>query len=130
MRSGVLLIFGLTLIGLAQEIQPNQDSRRFALVIGNGKYASLPPLLSAQKEADLMAQTLRDARFDVTVIRDFRMPDFLVNGVRPFLNKLRPNDVALIYYSGYAIQIVDDDNYLLPVNFEPNSPKNMQDRAY
>ena len=68
--------------------------------------------LSAQKEADLIAQTLRDARFDVTVIRDFRMPDFLVNGVRPFLNKLRPNDVALIYYSGYAIQIVDDVGHL------------------
>jgi formylglycine-generating enzyme required for sulfatase activity len=129
MRSFALIFF-VVLSALAQQSPQNPTEKRLALVIGNSDYDSIPPLPSAVKEAESMANALKEAGFDVTTVTNFRMPDFLVSGVRSFLTKLHSGDVVLIYYSGYAVQVVDDDNYLLPVNFDPKSDKEMQYRAY
>jgi formylglycine-generating enzyme required for sulfatase activity len=99
----------------AQETAPTEETRRLAFVAGNADYSPLPPLSSASNEADLMAEALRNARFEVTRVKDFSNATF-----QEFLEKVRPGDTCLFYYSGYTAKAVDfDKTYLLPLNFNP-----------
>lgn len=125
----VFLAFVPLCASLAQETSA-KPAERYALVIGNSSYSGMPPLQSAAKDAGLMASALADAGFHVTLVNDMRMPDFLPQNQDVFLRKLKAGDTCVFYYSGYAVQVTDDDNYLLPVNFEPGSPRPMQERAY
>lgn len=125
----VLVALAPVCAGLAQE-PPAKPGARYALVIGNSTYSALSPVTSSTKDAGLMASALADAGFQVTLVYDMRMPDFLPKDQDPFLQKLRPGDTCVFYYSGYAVQVTDDDNYLLPVNFDPNSSRPMHERAY
>ncbi len=106
------------------------EARRFALVVGNSAYSALPPLPTAVEEARRMSAALRDSGFHVTTAENFRMPDFLAEYEAPFLKQIEPGDLCFFYFSGYALQVVDEDNYLIPTNFEPNDSRPMQERAY
>ncbi len=106
-----------------------QGPRRLALVIGNSAYSSLPPASSALAEAHLMSNALAGAGFSVTLVENVNNNDFFAREA-DFLKKVRPGDICLFYYSGQAAQIVDDDDYLLPVDFPPDSDQAMEDRAF
>jgi sulfatase modifying factor 1 len=109
-----VLLLAIT-AGIAQETPTITEGRRLAFVAGNAVYSPLPPLPSASNEADLMAEALRNANFDVTPVNDFSNANF-----QEFLEKLRPGDTCLFYFSGYTAKAVDfDKTYLLPLNFKP-----------
>src|SRR5271155_4095497 len=102
---------------------------RLALVIGNSAYASLPAASSALAEARLMKTALAGAGFTVTLKENVNNDDFFAIE-SDFLQTVQPGDVCVFYFSGHATQIVNDDDYLLPVDFPPESDKEMEDRAF
>ena len=118
--AGALLML-CPLLGMAQ--------RRLALVIGNSAYSSLRAAPSALAEAHLISDALSGAGFSVTLFENVNNDNFFAHESE-FLKKVRPGDICAFYYSGHASQIVDDDDYLLPVDFPPASDKAMEDRAF
>lgn len=103
--------------------------RRVAFLFGNSAYSRLTALPSVPDDIEAMSASLKRADFDVTVIRDIRLPEFFKDSETLFKRSVRPGDVCLIYYSGYAVH-KDDDTYLLPVNFDPRAPGDIQARAF
>ena len=62
-----------------------------------------------------MFEALRNAKFEVTRTNDFSNANF-----QNFLEKIRPGDTCLFYYSGYTAKAGDfDKTYLLPLNLDP-----------
>ena len=121
---GALVMF-CPLFCLAQE----QGPRRLALVIGNSAYTSLPGAPSAIAEAHLISNALTGVGFEVKLAEDVNYAGFFALESE-FLQTVHKGDICLFYYSGHGAQIIDDDDYLLPVDFPPGSDKEMQDRAF
>lgn len=92
---------------------------RLAFVVANSHYTALPGVPAAMDEADLMKTSLEAAGFAVMLVRDATMPDLQIAGEERFLRQIQPGDVVFFYYSGYIVYGPDDDDYLLPVNFDP-----------
>ncbi len=92
----------------------NSDNRRrFALVIGNSNYNSLPKLPNAINDARVITQSLRSTGFQVSTHENLDLVG-MQNAVRAFGEKLGKNDVGLVYYAGHGVQ-VKGKNYLIPV---------------
>src|ERR1700693_2964901 len=121
---GALVMF-CPLFCLAQDQGPN----RLALVIGNSAYTSLPGAPSAIAEAHLISNALTGVGFEVKLAEDVTYAGFFALESE-FLQTVHKGDICLFYYSGHGAQIIDDDDYLLPVDFPPGSDKEMQDRAF
>ncbi len=128
LRTVLAGLFLFMFVASSQQTAP-PGPRRVALVIGNSEYAILPKLPAVKKEAALIAEALRQSGFEVHEFADFKVPDFYTGGEREFADSVHQGDVCFVYYAGYAVQ-AEDDNYLLPVNFEPQSARDMQERAY
>jgi len=101
-------------IGLWGQSAPGP--RLKALVIGNARYRFLPPIPAARAGADAMSGVLGDLHFDVVSKRDLTS-ESLSKAIQGFIQDLRPDEVCLVYYSGYGIQ--ETDNYLVPTDFDP-----------
>lgn len=95
-----------------------QAAPRFALVVGNSDYA-VGPLDNPVRDAALMAETLRDAGFDVTHAENLGYRD-LQRAVVDFGRTLRtggPDAVGMVFYAGHAVQ-ANGENFLIPVDAE------------
>ncbi|HXP83254.1 MAG TPA: SUMF1/EgtB/PvdO family nonheme iron enzyme [Bryobacteraceae bacterium] len=120
MKLFAVLLLPLTLC--AQQNATAPTGHRYALVVGNSDYAApLPPLPEALADARLIAEKLTAAGFNVTLVENGIMPDLLIGREAEFLKQLSPGDVVFFYYSGYAVQGEEEDDYLLPVNFNPQN---------
>ena len=92
------------------------SEKRMALVIGNASYQATT-LATPINDAALIAQTLQAAGFDVTGARDLD-EESLRSAFRDFvdsLSKAGPDTVAVVYFSGYALQL-EGENYVVPVD--------------
>jgi uncharacterized caspase-like protein len=92
------------------------SEKRMALVIGNASYQA-KSLATPINDAALIAQTLQAAGFDVMGARDLDEGS-LRSAFREFvdgLSRAGPDTVAVVYFSGYALQL-EGENYLLPVD--------------
>ncbi len=88
-------------------------TERVALVIGNANY-EVGRLRNPTHDASDMSRALRELGFDVIeVVNQDRRG--LFQAVQRFRDKLRPNGVALFFYSGHGVEM-DGQNYLLPVD--------------
>jgi uncharacterized caspase-like protein len=92
-------------------------------VIGNDKYARLPPLRTAVNDARAVAAVLRDRYgFSVTVLENATRRQLLaeLNGLR---DRLTDKDNLLIYYAGHGeLEEQRVRGYWLPVDAEPGIP--------
>ncbi|HZR77269.1 caspase domain-containing protein [Bradyrhizobium sp.] len=123
MRWARVFLFSLSLGALAfpalvdcAVAQQQPQEKRIALVVGDGNYEKAP-LPTAANDAGLIAQTLQAAGFDVIGARDLDA-DALRNSLRDFMVKVQAdpaNTVAMIYLSGYAVQLAGE-NYYVPVD--------------
>ena len=118
-----------TLFCLVAHAQDLSKANRVALVIGNSGYSVLPKLQSVPKDVEAISNALKNAAFDVVSVNDFKVPEFFTQGIADFEKHLKGGDVCVVYYAGYALQS-EGDNYLLPVNFDPQDQKALVDRAY
>ncbi len=90
---------------------------RLALIIGNGAYSDVAPLPNPSNDAALMAASLRNVGFDVTLVTDAAQDD-LIRAISDFGRRLRDagdDATGLFYYAGHGVQSFGR-NYLLPVD--------------
>ena len=89
--------------------------RRMALVIGNARYPEVP-LNNPANDARLVAKTLDELGFEVTLGTDLRRADFL-QALLQFAKQIPAGADVLFYYAGHAVQI-RGSNFLLPVDIQ------------
>lgn len=120
MRTGFVLLLwaGLALAG---------QTRR-ALVIGNGDYKNVPAAAQATASARAMARALTASQFQVAPAINVEA-EALGREISRFLQELQPNDVAVFYFAGYAVQDMGE-NYLLPVGYAPSSTDGIEYQSY
>ncbi len=110
----LIAVITLFLINLSG---PAWAEARIALVIGNSGYTAVEPLDNAGNDAELMAQSLEQVGFDVTLVRNASQVDLKLS-VAAFGRDLRAagkDAVGLFYYAGHGVQSFGA-NYLLPVD--------------
>ncbi|MBY4892021.1 caspase family protein [Rhodobacteraceae bacterium N5(2021)] len=102
-------------IALALAI-PNAASaqERHALVIGINAYDNLGSLEKAVNDGRAMADSLERAGFTVDAGYDLSRRDFVLLLTR-FLDRLGPDDEALVFYAGHAVAI-ENRNFLVPAD--------------
>jgi hypothetical protein len=119
----IVVTLGMVLPMAAQveskSVRPLVVARRVALVIGNSAYRNIPSIEPAINDANDIARTLRALSFDVVEVRTNLSIDALITEVDRFSRtQVKAGDLALIYYSGHGGQ-VREENYLLPVDYDP-----------
>ncbi|MGP1716198.1 MAG: caspase family protein [Methylophilus sp.] len=98
-----------------------------ALVIGNSNYIN-KPLINPVQDAQLIADTLKEVGFNVTLVADLDRKAFFTK-VREFYNGLPKGSVALVYYAGHGVQI-SGANYLIPIDMRLTSERGVEVNAY
>ncbi len=89
--------------------------KRVALVIGNSKYQNVTPLTNPANDAVLMETALKNAGFDVTLLKDLDQKG-MKQAMLNFGRKLKQGaDASMFFYAGHGIE-VDGKNYLVPVD--------------
>lgn len=88
--------------------------KRVAFVIGNGDYRHTSVLPNPKNDADDVSAALKRSGFDVVLGIDLDEHAMRESAIR-FSRAARDADVAIIYYSGHAIQF-NGVNYLIPVD--------------
>ncbi len=103
--------------------------RRFALVVGidrYGDYSSLGNLRGCVADAQAISKVLVErcgyAADHVVALTDtqFRVP--IQQRIKSLFQGLKPEDVVLFYFSGHGMRGVDGQDYLVPLDGEPNDP--------
>ena len=105
----------LTLTGAASA------QERIALVIGNSNYSSVSTLDNPTRDAELIASTLEEIDFQVTLLIDATQND-MKQALSDFGRSLRnggADTTGLFYYAGHGVQSFGN-NYLLPVDVALN----------
>jgi caspase domain-containing protein len=87
---------------------------RVALVIGNGAYRNVPRLANPANDAADVAAALKLVGFETIVATDLDRAAMDEAAIR-FARAARNADIALLYYSGHALQF-GGVNYLAPVD--------------
>ena len=109
----LFISLGLTAV---RSLPANAADNAIALVIGNGAYRFHDPLESATRDAAAVAEGLRARGFEVIEELDANNGAFRA-ALNTFSERLRPGDLALFYFMGYALQS-KGRNFLLPVGAE------------
>jgi len=89
------------------------SEKRFALVIGNGRYPA-SPLKNPVNDARAMAATLQSFGFQVVSQENVSYKE-MRRAIIEFGNRLRDNGVGVFYYAGHGLQ-VGGHNYMVPVD--------------
>lgn len=108
------LLLGLLLLA---SVGGARAETRIALVIGNGQYEAITPLRNAVSDGQLMAESLGQVGFDVTLLTDADQNE-MKRAVADFGRRLRsagPDATGLFYYAGHGVQYANA-NYLVPVD--------------
>jgi tetratricopeptide (TPR) repeat protein len=99
---------------LAEEFK---NEKRYALVIGNAKYQSVPPLKNAVNDANDIAAELERSNFEVIKIIDAdyqKMREAFLKFHEKLTNGPKDQTIGLFYYAGHGLQN-EGENYLVPV---------------
>ncbi len=103
--------------------------RRFALVVGidrYGDYSSLGNLRGCVADAQAISKVLVErcgyAAERVVALTDtqFRVP--IRRRIESLFQGLKPEDVVLFYFSGHGMRGPDGQDYLVPLDGDPNDP--------
>jgi formylglycine-generating enzyme required for sulfatase activity len=111
-RSAILLTLFVSLI-LFPAI-PAHAEKRVALVIGNAAYRNAATLQNPRNDATDVSEALKRLGFETIVGLDLDR-DGMEDAAIKFARAARDADVALVYYSGHAMQR-RGINYLMPVD--------------
>ena len=96
---------------------PAWAQQRIALVVGNSSYESVSALDNPTRDAELIASTLEQIDFQVTLLIDATQNE-MKQALSDFGRNLRsggPDTTGLFYYAGHGVQSFGN-NYLLPVD--------------
>ena len=107
-------MFALSLMFMATTAMAQQ---RIALVIGNSNYGFVTSLDNPERDARLIAASLEETDFDVTLLIDANQAE-MNRALSAFGRSLREGGsetTGLFYYAGHGVQSFGS-NYLLPVD--------------
>ena len=119
----VLLVCLGMLFGVSSAIADT----RVALVIGNSRYREVGVLPNPQRDAVLVADTLKDEGFDVVLVEDATRAAML-QALNTFNDQADQADWALVYFAGHGLEIGGVD-YLLPIDAQLKFDRDAQDEA-
>src|ERR1700742_1906095 len=115
MRLLWIVLLTLVLASAIGDASAQQIGPRVALVIGNANYPDADaPLKQPLQDAHALADELKAVGFDVT-IADNQSKQAIRKTLDGFFKKIKPNSVALVFFSGFGIQSVRQ-TYLIPVD--------------
>jgi len=134
-----LLLAGFTFNGSTSEAQQHdrqldrypvtsstQTTRRTALVIGNAAYTVVPQLKNPTNDAALVAGTLKNLGFEVSVGTNKSQRE-MKQLIRDFGQRLREGGgVGLFYFAGHGAQS-NGNNYLIPVDADVQNEADLED---
>ncbi len=106
----------------AEAATPGADSvetRRIALVIGNGTYA-YDPLANPENDALAMGSTLRALGFEVMEHKNATRQEML-EAIREFTQRLDAGGIGLFYFAGHGFRVANR-TVLLPVDADGRFP--------
>ncbi|MEO9600557.1 caspase family protein [Parasphingorhabdus sp.] len=96
------------------------EAKRVALIIGNSAYVNTSSLPNPTNDANIVADSAREAGFDdVVVALDLTISSFQ-RELRTFREKANGADVAMIYYAGHGME-GQGKNWLIPIDAELNT---------
>lgn len=121
MARRVAIVLGILFLAwpLAAAAEDGKALRGVALVIGQSKYEHLSPLANPDNDADAIEALLGDLGFD-SVRRTDRDASALARDLERFAEDAEDADVAVLYYSGHAIE-AGGENFLIPVDADLSS---------
>ncbi len=112
------LAFALALMAAqavsAQGRGPGQDTRRLAMVVGNGAYDAMAPIDHATGDARDIATVLEQLGFQVSLLINSDSLTFS-SAMASFSHRAKGADTVLFYFAGHGFQF-DGSNYLVPVD--------------
>jgi len=86
---------------------------RYALVIGNGAYRTMPKLRNPANDARAIADALQRLSFEVTLLEDATR-DQMARAILAHSRKLSQGGEGVLFYAGHGMQ-VRGNNYLFPI---------------
>jgi hypothetical protein len=128
MRFPNLLIACLAWVTLTVSASPQEKAPRFGLVIANSSYAEADSSLTAgTTDARQLADEFRRNNFEIDLKENVGASD-MRRAINTLITKLRSGATALLYFSGYGVQI-DGQTYLIPVNAQITSEADVRDEG-
>lgn len=111
-------------------VGPAAAHERFALVIGNAGYTSVPALDNPVNDARLMSDELRSVGFSVTTLTDVNREE-IMHEVETFARTVRAagsEALAVFYFAGHGVRS-NGFNYLLPLALDIQSEADITGEA-
>lgn len=102
--------------------------QRQALVIGNARYLHVTPLRNPTHDAELMAASLKEVGFAVTLLRNATLAQ-MAESAAAFGRGIGRGDIVFLYFAGHAVQYAAE-NYLIPIDADVSVPAQLRQRAY
>lgn len=106
---------------------PNIYANRKALIIGNDSYKFVQPLLNAREDAKAMADGLKKAGYQITLLLDQDERSFK-SAIRTFRSRIEPGDEVALFFAGHGVQL-GNVNYLIPLDVAGESEDQLRDEA-
>jgi tetratricopeptide (TPR) repeat protein len=101
------------------------QGRRVALVIGNAAYREIATLRNPQRDADVIAATLRGIGFaSVTLVTNTTRAE-LIGALDAFASEAATSDWAMVFYAGHGVEI-GGVNYLVPVDAKLGTDRDVE----
>lgn len=113
-KRNALAILVLALLSVSVQALAKEDSRRVAIILGNGSYQNTSQLPNPPNDARDISRVLRTLDFQVFSFIDATRQD-LERLQRDAERILRGADVGLFFYAGHGMQI-NGENYMVPVD--------------
>lgn len=113
--SRTLLSLGAALLLAGSATAQSPAYVRVALVVGNGAYASVDPLLNPPNDARAMAAILRSQGFNVIELVNGTKAEMLDAIQRAGQQLKGQHGIGLFYFAGHGLQL-SERNYLVPVD--------------
>jgi tetratricopeptide (TPR) repeat protein len=104
---------------------PTGPEVRVALVMGNSAYQSVESLPNPRRDAEAVADVLRQAGFQTVQLAVDLDHDAMMKALRSFRDVADNADWALIYFAGHGIEI-NGANYLIPVDAKLADERDVQ----
>jgi hypothetical protein len=117
----------LLLLAVGEAGTAHAQERRFALVIGNSDYEFVGALQNPTNDATDIGKALERLGFSVTTALNLDYNQMRL-ALRDFGEVAADADMALVYFAGHGIEI-DNTNYLIPVNAELKSDRDVEFEA-
>jgi uncharacterized caspase-like protein len=108
-------IITLALVSFGLLGQPAMADKRVALLIGNSAYQKVTRLTNPANDSGVMAETLKNAGFDIVDLKRDLQANEMRRALRDFSDQVRDADIAIVYFAGHGIEI-DGINYVIPVD--------------